>query len=175
MTITNVPKQCTRTDFKLKVKVSDASGIDHTDVFLDGKRIKRSSKKSFSATIRAKGLSPGRHKIRVVSTDNAGNTRTRKASFQVCEPRRDQLHGLSAALASGALLAALTFGPAPPARAGTLDLPGSVQLSNERTFTRWAYAAHALPIREAPKPSSSAVASVSLTTRGGAAECLHPA
>jgi hypothetical protein len=81
--------------------------------------------------------------------------------------RRDQLHGLSAALATGALLATLALGPAPPARARTLDLPGSVQLSNERTFTRWAYAAQGLPIREAPKPNSSAVASVSLATEEG--------
>jgi hypothetical protein len=37
-------------------------------------------------TIAAKSLTPGRHKIRVVSTDNAGNSRTRKASLQICEP-----------------------------------------------------------------------------------------
>jgi hypothetical protein len=65
-------------------------------------------------------------------------------------------------------LAALPFvlGPA-QARAGTLDLPGSVRLSNERTFTRWAYAVQALPIRETPKPNSPSAASVSLTTEEG--------
>ncbi|MGA9372975.1 MAG: ice-binding family protein [Solirubrobacterales bacterium] len=84
--ITKVPRRCTRTNFKMKVKVSDASGIRHTDVFLDGKRIKRSAKRFFSVTIRAKGLSPGRHKIRVVATDTAGNTRTRKVTFRRCEP-----------------------------------------------------------------------------------------
>jgi L,D-transpeptidase catalytic domain len=61
----------------------------------------------------------------------------------------------------------VVVGPAPPARAGTLNLPGSVQLSNERTFTRWAYAAQALPIRKTPKPNSSAVDSVSLATEEG--------
>jgi hypothetical protein len=82
--------------------------------------------------------------------------------------RRDQLHGLSPAFATGALLAALALllGP-PPAGAGALDLPGSVQLSNERTITRWAYAAQALPIRETPKPSSPIVASVALATEEG--------
>ncbi len=85
VTITNVPKACTRSNFKLKVKVSDAGGIDHTDVFLDGKRVKRSSKKSFSVAIRASRLTPRSHKIRVVATDNAGNSRTKKARFQRCE------------------------------------------------------------------------------------------
>ena len=86
VTITNVPKACTRSNFKLKVKTSDASGIDHTDVFLDGNRIKRSSKKSFSVSIPANGLTPGSHTIRVVATDNAGNSRVKKASFVRCEP-----------------------------------------------------------------------------------------
>jgi hypothetical protein len=82
--------------------------------------------------------------------------------------RRDQLHGLSPAFATGALLAALALllGP-PPAGAGALDLPGSVQLSNERTITRWAYAARVLPIREAPKPNALTVGSVSLATEDG--------
>jgi hypothetical protein len=86
VTITNVPKACTQSNFKLKVKVSDAGGINHTDVFLDGKRVKRSSKKSFSVPLPARSLSPGAHKLRVVATDKAGNSRTKKASFRRCEP-----------------------------------------------------------------------------------------
>ncbi|MGZ5357158.1 MAG: ice-binding family protein [Solirubrobacterales bacterium] len=86
LTITNIPQECTRTNFKLKVAVSDRSGINHTDVFLDGKRVKRSSKKSFTVKIKANDLQPKRHQIRVVATDNAGNSRVRKASFQRCEP-----------------------------------------------------------------------------------------
>ena len=57
--------------------------------------------------------------------------------------------------------------PASPARAGAVDLPGSVQLSNERTFTRWAYAAQALPIHKTPKASSPVVATVALATEEG--------
>lgn len=80
--------------------------------------------------------------------------------------RRHQLHGLSAALASGALAAALALalGLAPRARAEVPNLSGSVQLSNERTFTRWAYAAQSLPIRESPKPNAWPVGLLSLTT-----------
>jgi lipoprotein-anchoring transpeptidase ErfK/SrfK len=72
--------------------------------------------------------------------------------------RSTQLHGLGAALAAGALLLA------PPARAGLPDLSGSVRLSNERTFTRWAYAVQAQPIRQAPKPAAWPIATVSLVT-----------
>ena len=86
VTLTGVPKDCTARNFKLKVRVSDPGGIDSTDVFLDGKRIKRSSKERFTVKIKAAGLASGKHKIRVVATDNAGNTRTRRANFARCQP-----------------------------------------------------------------------------------------
>jgi hypothetical protein len=68
--------------------------------------------------------------------------------------------GLPAALA---FLVAL----GPPASAAPPDLSGSVRLSDERTFTRWAYAAAVVPIREAPKPSAWPISPVSLTTPEG--------
>ncbi len=82
--------------------------------------------------------------------------------------RADQLHRLAAALAVGVLLGALALAPA--ARAGTPDLRGSVQLSNERTLTRWAYAAQHFPIRERPMPNSRPVAALSLNTEDGLPE-----
>jgi hypothetical protein len=48
-----------------------------------------------------------------------------------------------------------------------------VRLSDERTFTRWAYAAQIMPIREWPDSSASALASVSLTTEDGLPE-IYP-
>jgi hypothetical protein len=86
VTVTKPPSNCTSRNFKLRVTVSDAAGISRTDVFLDGKRIKRTTKPSFSVTIKAKGLSPGRHKISVQARDGAGHTTTKKASFRRCEP-----------------------------------------------------------------------------------------
>lgn len=85
VTLTNVPTRCTSRNFKLQVKVSDPVGVATTDVFLDGKRIKRTAKTSFTVTIKAKGLDAGSHKIRVVSRDAAGNTRVRRARFKRCE------------------------------------------------------------------------------------------
>ena len=84
VTINRVPKKCVARNFKLRVRVSDDGGIDRTDVFLDGKRIKRSSKKRFTVKIKAARLTSGKHKIRVEARDQAGNTQTRTARFKRC-------------------------------------------------------------------------------------------
>jgi hypothetical protein len=82
--ITKVPTRCTAKNFKITVRVSDPIGIGRTDVFLDGKRIKRSSKTRFTVKIPAASLAPGRHKIRAVATDESANSRTARANFQRC-------------------------------------------------------------------------------------------
>ena len=82
--------------------------------------------------------------------------------------RRHQLHGLSTAFIAGTLLAALALVPA--ARAGVFNPPGSVRLSDERTFTRWAYAVRVVPVRESPKPDAPPVANLSLSTEDGLPE-----
>lgn len=84
VSISKVPKRCTARNFKLRVRVSDPGGIGTTNVFLDGERIKRSTRARFSVLIRASELTSGRHKIRVVTRDRAGNQRVRKASFKRC-------------------------------------------------------------------------------------------
>ncbi len=84
VSISNVPKPCAARNFKLRVKVSDPGGIGTTDVYLDGERIKRSTRASFSVLIRASELTSGRHTIRVVTRDRAGNQRVRKTSFERC-------------------------------------------------------------------------------------------
>jgi hypothetical protein len=86
VTITRVPEECVARNFSMRVHVSDAGGIDHTDVFLDGKRIKSSKKANFKVPIKAKQLKAGRHNIRVVATDDAGNDRVAKARFSRCNP-----------------------------------------------------------------------------------------
>lgn len=78
-----------------------------------------------------------------------------------------QLHGLRA-LGGWALFAWLLL--ASPAQAGPPDLSGSVQLSNERTYTRWAHASDIQPIREQPKPNAWLVGEVSLNTEDGLPE-----
>jgi len=60
--------------------------LRRVDVFLDGKRIKRTTRTRFSVRISVGGLRKirGRHTIRVVATDRAGNRKTVKRSFTRC-------------------------------------------------------------------------------------------
>jgi hypothetical protein len=79
----------------------------------------------------------------------------------------DQLHRLSAALVVVALLVGV--GVAPSTRA-SVRYPGSTQLSDERTFTRWAYAVQRQPIRKSPYLDARRVTRVRLTTEDGPPE-----
>lgn len=80
---------------------------------------------------------------------------------------RRHVHGLRAALAAGTVLTALIL--APPAL-GAPVLSDSVQLSDERTFTRWAHAEEAVPLRDTPKPHGWQTAKLSLSTEDGMPE-----
>jgi hypothetical protein len=84
VSITKVPKQCTVTDFTLRIKVADRGGIRRTDVFLDGKRVKRSTSTNFTVRIKASDVSSGRHTIKAVTQDLAGNRRVKTVGFEVC-------------------------------------------------------------------------------------------
>jgi hypothetical protein len=81
--VSGVPKRCTSHNFKAKFDVSDGLGVT-TDVSLDGAAVKRSTKKSFTAAIKAKGVVAGPHTIKVVSRDAAGNVRVKKVRFARC-------------------------------------------------------------------------------------------
>jgi hypothetical protein len=54
------------------------------EVFLDGKLIKRSNKKHFSAWINVSGLRSGRSTIRVVAVDRNGRRAVASQSFRRC-------------------------------------------------------------------------------------------
>jgi hypothetical protein len=79
-----IPTRCVSRGFTARVRVSDASGLRRVDVFLDGGRIKRTTRTQFSVTISAGRLRAARHTIRVVATDRAGNRRTASRSFTRC-------------------------------------------------------------------------------------------
>ena len=60
-------------------------------VKLDGKKIKSTSRGSFTLTINGKKLSAGRHRLTISATDSAGQTTTSHKTFTVCKaakPRR---------------------------------------------------------------------------------------
>jgi L,D-transpeptidase-like protein len=65
---------------------------------------------------------------------------------------------------------ALALGSAPVRAADSPDLSGSVILSDEHSFTRWAHPADVQPIRESPEAGAPQVASVSMKTEDGRPE-----
>jgi hypothetical protein len=79
-----IPRRCVSRGFTARIRVSDASGLRRVDVFLDGKRIRRTTRTRFSVRISAARLRASRHTIRVVATDRAGNGRTARRSFTRC-------------------------------------------------------------------------------------------
>jgi Ice-binding-like len=84
LTIPGAARRCPSRGFRARLRVSDASGLRRVDVFLDGKRIKRTTRRRFSVRIGVGGLRAGRHTIRVVATDRAGNRKTVTRSFTRC-------------------------------------------------------------------------------------------
>jgi Ice-binding-like len=88
LTIPGAGRRCTSRGFRARLRVSDASGLRRVDVFLDGKRIKRTTRRRFSVRIGVGGLRAGRHTIRVVATDRAGNRKTVTRSFTRCAAPR---------------------------------------------------------------------------------------
>jgi hypothetical protein len=77
---------------------------------------------------------------------------------------------LTAALASPVAVAVATPGPAPAAASASKAIPGSVQLSNEWTSTRWAHPVRRAPIRWRPDPDARQITPTHLLTEDGFAE-----
>lgn len=86
-----IPKECVEAGFRFQVKVSDESGVGAVRIKLDGKLLRKADgkgKTSRSFKVRvpdAKLDKPGRHKIKVIARDSAGNVKRQGAGFKVCE------------------------------------------------------------------------------------------
>jgi hypothetical protein len=89
-----IPRHCVSRGFTARVRVSDASGLRRVDVFLDGKRIKRTTRTRFSVPISAGRLRAARHTIRVVATDRA-EPKDRQAELHTVRRGEPAPHGLS--------------------------------------------------------------------------------
>ncbi len=77
--------RCVARGFRLRITARDASGIQRVKVFLDGKLIKQTTRGRFFVRIGAERLRAGRHTIRVVARDRAGNRTVTKRSFRRCQ------------------------------------------------------------------------------------------
>jgi hypothetical protein len=72
----------------IRVRATDASGVKTTRVTLDGKRIHTKNKTRFTLKINVRKLSTGRHVLRIVTTDAAGNrTSTRRTITRCAKPK----------------------------------------------------------------------------------------
>ena len=77
---------CVRRGFSVTLAISDASRLERVAVYVDGKRIRGSTRKRFTVRIRVRGLRAGRHTLVIVARDRSNN-RTRVARrFSRCAP-----------------------------------------------------------------------------------------
>ena len=75
---------CTSRNFTASVRLRDRSGIRRADVYLDGRRVRRTARTRFSLRIRVRGLRVGRHRITVIARDRVGNRSVTRRRFGRC-------------------------------------------------------------------------------------------
>jgi Tol biopolymer transport system component len=91
VSVAGVRSACVAKSFHVRFRVGTSSSVKSVVVKLDGKRIKSTSKGSFTLTINGKKLKSGRHRLTITATDANGNVTTSHKSFSVCKaakPRR---------------------------------------------------------------------------------------
>ena len=74
---------CRRRAFNARFRISETN-LRRVEVFLDGRRVARTTRKVFSVRVPANRLRAGRHRLRVVATDRSGNRRTVSRAFARC-------------------------------------------------------------------------------------------
>ena len=76
--------RCTDDGFLAHFRIHDEARMRRVEVFLDGRLIRRSTKKNFSVWISVAGLRSGRSTIRVVAVDRDGRRGVASQSFRRC-------------------------------------------------------------------------------------------
>jgi Bacterial Ig-like domain len=92
--VAGVRRACVSRAFHVRFRIATSSSVKSVVVRLDGKRIKSTTKSSFTLTINSKKLKAGRHRLTVTATDSAGHTTTTRKSFSVCKaaaPKRKSI------------------------------------------------------------------------------------
>jgi CSLREA domain-containing protein len=92
LTVGGVHTACVARKISIRVRATDASGIKTTRVTLDGKRIRVKSKTRFTLKINVRKLKPGRHVLRITTTDGAGNTTRVRRTIRRCGRRAAKRH-----------------------------------------------------------------------------------
>lgn len=83
--VTGVPRRrCVRRGFRARVRVREGSRLRRGALFRDSRRLRFTRKKRYNVKVRTAGLRRGRHKVRVVAVDAAGNRRAVSRRFRRC-------------------------------------------------------------------------------------------
>jgi uncharacterized repeat protein (TIGR01451 family) len=83
VTVAGVARGCVRIGFTARFRIRESS-LRSVSVFLDGRRILRTSRKTFRVRVNTRRLRSGRHRLRAVAVDRAGNRRTVRWAFTRC-------------------------------------------------------------------------------------------
>jgi hypothetical protein len=84
--VAGVRRACVSSSFHVRFHVATtASTVKRVVVKLDGKRIKSTTRSTFTLTINGKKLRSGRHRLTITATDSAGHVTTTHKSFSVCK------------------------------------------------------------------------------------------
>jgi uncharacterized repeat protein (TIGR01451 family) len=76
--------RCVRGSFRATFRIRDRSRMRRIVVKLNGRVVKRTTRKRFSVEIAAASMRSGRHSLRVIAVDRAGNRRATSRSFVRC-------------------------------------------------------------------------------------------
>ena len=81
--VAGVRRACVADNFRVRVGVASAA-LELATVSLDGRRIGKSKRPSFSVVVPARRLRAGGHRLRIAAVDTAGNRRTVRRRFTRC-------------------------------------------------------------------------------------------
>jgi phosphatidylinositol-3-phosphatase len=82
--ITGVPRRCTRRRLRVRVRVTEGSKLRRAALYRDRRKVRATRRKRYSFVVNAKKLRRGRHSVRAVAVDAAGNRGTTTRRFRRC-------------------------------------------------------------------------------------------
>jgi hypothetical protein len=82
--ITGVRRRCVRRAFRVRVRVREGSALRRGALFRDGRRLRSTRRKRYRVLVRVAHLRAGRHRVRAVAVDAAGNRRVVTRRFRRC-------------------------------------------------------------------------------------------
>jgi len=76
--------RCARRAFRVRIRIRDASPLRRADVYVAGRRVRRTTRKRFTVRVSVRGLRAGRNRITVIVRDSAGNRAVSRIRFNRC-------------------------------------------------------------------------------------------